>query len=347
VVGRTNMTEFAFSGVGINPHHGTPANPCDPPGAAHSRWLVVRRRGFGREWLGLHRPGFRHRRLAAHSRRPVRHRRLQEHGAAGACRRRISAVHHAGHRLCHDAQRARHAARPRDPGGASVRRDASRWRATASPWPPRRCWTGSSRPWRGPSSARCRGCVPPAPASRRSRCPRLHDLGTIQATGGFSAAESYAWHRLLLERSGAQLRPARAQRILRGADHEGLKYIDLHQARRLDRPRRSQAWRLRRRAVAYRAHHRAVHRQPGTGRRARRSEFFRVNALLLRNTSVVNMLDGCAISLPCHAAGELPVGLMLWHGALRDDTLLNGALPNRASPARRRPANTGGAGHLL
>src|SRR5205085_5271045 len=30
VVGRTNMTEFAFSGVGINPHHGTPANPADP-----------------------------------------------------------------------------------------------------------------------------------------------------------------------------------------------------------------------------------------------------------------------------------------------------------------------------
>jgi hypothetical protein len=31
-------------------------------------------------------------------------------------------------------------------------------------------------------------------------------------------------------------------------------------------------------------------------------EFFRVNALLLRNTSVVNMLDGCAISIPCQHA---------------------------------------------
>ena len=51
--------------------------------------------------------------------------------------------------------------------------------------------------------------------------------------------------------------------------------------------------------------------------------FFRANALLLRNTSVVNMLDGCAISLPCHAPGELPVGLMAWHGALHDDTILN------------------------
>ncbi len=29
ITGKTNMTEFAFSGVGINPHHGTPANPAD------------------------------------------------------------------------------------------------------------------------------------------------------------------------------------------------------------------------------------------------------------------------------------------------------------------------------
>src|SRR6185369_6212319 len=58
--------------------------------------------------------------------------------------------------------------------------------------------------------------------------------------------------------------------------------------------------------------------------------FFRANALLLRNTSVVNMLDGCAISLPCHVAGELPAGLMIWHGALRDDTILNIALATEA-----------------
>jgi flavin-binding protein dodecin len=30
IAGRTNMTEFAFSGVGINPHYGTPVNPSDP-----------------------------------------------------------------------------------------------------------------------------------------------------------------------------------------------------------------------------------------------------------------------------------------------------------------------------
>ena len=32
IVGRTNMTEFAFSGLGLNPHHGTPRNPWDRVG---------------------------------------------------------------------------------------------------------------------------------------------------------------------------------------------------------------------------------------------------------------------------------------------------------------------------
>jgi aspartyl-tRNA(Asn)/glutamyl-tRNA(Gln) amidotransferase subunit A len=62
---------------------------------------------------------------------------------------------------------------------------------------------------------------------------------------------------------------------------------------------------------------------PGAERDA---EFFRVNAQLLRNTSIVNMIDGCAISMPCHAPGEMPVGLMIWQGSLRDDVVLNIAL---------------------
>ncbi|MOA41020.1 amidase [compost metagenome] len=54
----------------------------------------------------------------------------------------------------------------------------------------------------------------------------------------------------------------------------------------------------------------------------RDAAFQQANHLLLRNTSVVNMLDGCALSLPCHQRGELPVGLMVWHGALHDDAVL-------------------------
>ena len=35
------------------------------------------------------------------------------------------------------------------------------------------------------------------------------------------------------------------------------------------------------------------------------------NLRALRNCSLINMLDGCAISLPAHREGEVPVGLML------------------------------------
>jgi aspartyl-tRNA(Asn)/glutamyl-tRNA(Gln) amidotransferase subunit A len=37
----------------------------------------------------------------------------------------------------------------------------------------------------------------------------------------------------------------------------------------------------------------------------------RANLASLRNCTLINMIDGCAISLPCHREGEVPVGLML------------------------------------
>jgi Asp-tRNA(Asn)/Glu-tRNA(Gln) amidotransferase A subunit family amidase len=100
LIGRTNMTEFAFSGVGINPHHGTPANAAtlalEP--SRDSRGLVLGRRGVGGHRRRLHRPGLGHRRLDPHSGRAQRHRRLQEHPAPDADARARSPVDHAGHR---------------------------------------------------------------------------------------------------------------------------------------------------------------------------------------------------------------------------------------------------------
>jgi aspartyl-tRNA(Asn)/glutamyl-tRNA(Gln) amidotransferase subunit A len=39
--------------------------------------------------------------------------------------------------------------------------------------------------------------------------------------------------------------------------------------------------------------------------------YLETNKLVLRNSSIVNFLGGCAVSLPCHAPGEPPVGLTL------------------------------------
>lgn len=46
------------------------------------------------------------------------------------------------------------------------------------------------------------------------------------------------------------------------------------------------------------------------------------NGLILRNPTFINFLDGCALSLPCHAPGEAPVGLMLAGPAMSDARIL-------------------------
>jgi aspartyl-tRNA(Asn)/glutamyl-tRNA(Gln) amidotransferase subunit A len=64
--------------------------------------------------------------------------------------------------------------------------------------------------------------------------------------------------------------------------------------------------------------------------RASDEAFFKANGLLLRNTFPINFLDGCAFTLPCHAAGELPVGLMLAAPAGHDAALAGVALAVQA-----------------
>jgi aspartyl-tRNA(Asn)/glutamyl-tRNA(Gln) amidotransferase subunit A len=46
------------------------------------------------------------------------------------------------------------------------------------------------------------------------------------------------------------------------------------------------------------------------------------NRALLRNTSLINLLDGCAISLPCHERAEAPVGLSIAGLGLKDANVL-------------------------
>ena len=160
----------------------------------------------------------------------------------------------------------------------------------------------------------------------------VNALTTINAQGSFSAAESYAWHRPLLadEQRAALYDPRVRRRIERGAAMSAADYITLMQAR--------QHW-IEQMQTAMSGFDALLSPTtpivaptiasvaPADGLdpaadAARDEEFTRVNGLLLRNTSVVNMLDGCALSLPCHVAGELPMGLMIWQSALHDDAVL-------------------------
>ncbi len=157
----------------------------------------------------------------------------------------------------------------------------------------------------------------------------VRTLQRIQSTGGFSAAEAYAWHRPLLARgptTRSTYDPRVLARIERGAQMRAFEYLDLMAART--------AWiaQMEEQLHGFDAvlsptvpivSPPIANLAPGL---ERDDAFFHANGLMLRNPSVVNMLDGCAISIPCHTADELPVGLMLWHAGMHDDVLLNLAL---------------------
>ena len=162
--------------------------------------------------------------------------------------------------------------------------------------------------------------------------PELLELDAVNVIGGFSPTESYAWHRKFLNNpdKAALYDPRVRSRIERGAGMSAADYLNLIAARK--------AWieKMQDAIAPYDALLSPTtpitaptieSLAPATGQSAeadaqRDAEFVRVNALLLRNTSVVNMLDGCALSLPCHLANELPMGLMVWHAGLHDDDVL-------------------------
>src|SRR5262252_24397 len=62
--------------------------------------------------------------------------------------------------------------------------------------------------------------------------PEFLDVGLMNAKGGFAAAESYAWHRYLLTSKGDVYDPRVSLRILRGEYISAADYIDLLNARR-------------------------------------------------------------------------------------------------------------------
>ena len=323
VIGRTNMTEFAFSGVGINPHHGTPANPNDPqvdriPGGSSSGAAVSVATGAAFVGLGsdtggsIRIPaalngivGFKNtaRLVPLEGALPLSSTLDTICAMTRSVRDAITA---------HEVLAARTVVRSAAPL-ASYRLAVARTLMQDD------LDAGVARAFERSLQALRRGGAKIVELELAS----IRDLGSIQSTGGFSAAESYAWHRELLASGADRYDPRVRVRIERGAAMKAWEYIDLFRARR--------AW-----IATIESELRGCDAvlsptvpivappiaqvAPGAERDA---EFMRVNSLLLRNTSVVNMLDGCGISIPCHAAGELPVGLMLWHSAMRDDTILN------------------------
>lgn len=323
VVGRTNMSEFAFSGVGINPHLGTPANPCDPatpriPGGSSSGAAVSVATGAAFIGLGSDTGGSI--RIPAALCGIVGFKntaRLTPLAGAYPLSWTLDTVC-AMTRSVRDAILAHEVLADRRVARSD--RPLSGYRLAVA----RTQMLEGLDATVAHAFERTLGWLSHAGAKiEEIDLAQIQDLGTIQSAGGFAAAESYAFHRRQLVDLGGRYDPRVRLRIERGAAMKAWEYIELQQARA--------AWiaDVEQALAGYDAvlsptlpmvAPPIADLAPG----AERDEaFFRVNALLLRNTSVVNMLDGCALSLPCQAPGELPVGLMVWHGALRDDAILN------------------------
>jgi aspartyl-tRNA(Asn)/glutamyl-tRNA(Gln) amidotransferase subunit A len=145
--------------------------------------------------------------------------------------------------------------------------------------------------------------------------PELAEIPAINKTGGFSPIEAYRWHKNLVTAKADQYDPRVLQRILIGKNATEHDYQAL-KAARADWIARVSAKLAPFDAVLSPTV--PIAAPTIASIESDDAEFFRVNALLLRNPSIVNLLDGCAIALPPN--------LMLWHAALHDDVVLNVAL---------------------
>lgn len=323
LVGRTNMTEFAFSGVGINPHFGTPVNPADAQvaripggsssGAAVSVALGLAVAGLGSDTGGSIRipaalcglTGF----------KPTA-RRVPLDGAFPLSYTLDTACAMA--RTVHDCALVDSVIA--DQAVVPVIKTAAGIRLAI----PRQSLLDDLDPIVARAFDRALGRLSAAGVQiEHIDLPELNELPTINAAGGFSAAEAYAIHRHMLATRREQYDPRVAARIDRGASMAAADYVDLMRAR-IDWIARVTARIDGFDAVACPTVPMVA--PPIAPLVTDDALFFRTNGLLLRNTSAFNFLDGCSISLPCQQPDELPVGLMLSHGALRDAQLLGTAI---------------------
>ncbi|MDR7376496.1 aspartyl-tRNA(Asn)/glutamyl-tRNA(Gln) amidotransferase subunit A [Rhodoferax ferrireducens] len=319
LVGKTNMTEFAYSGLGINPHYGTPANPWQRqeqriPGGSSSGAAVAVADGMciasaGSDTGGSVRipaalcgiTGFKPtaRRMPSTGLVPLSPT-LDAVGVLAADVAGCAAL---------DAVLSGSANQPRPARLAQARFAV----------PTTLVQDGMDAEVATAFQQALQRLAAAGAELVELAVPEFDELAGINASGGFSAAESWAWHAELVDRSGAGYDPRVLSRILRGRDFSARAYINLL-AQRADWQRR----------LATRLDGFDGWLMPTVPRIAPRiaelvadeALYFAANGAMLRNPSIVNFMDGCAVSLPCHAPGSAPVGLSLAGPAMADAAVL-------------------------
>src|SRR5580693_3323579 len=233
VIGRTNMTEFAFSGIGINPHYGTPKGAWNRseghiPGGSSSGAAVSVVDGMAHGALGTDTGGS-CRIPAAYNGivgyKPTQRRvpldggiplsfTLDSFGPLARTARCCAVL---------DAVLANEPVVPLRPRPIKGMRLAVPTTVALDELEEEVARTFE----RALETLSRQGAL-----VERIAVPEFLDVGVMNSKGGFAAAESYAWHRYLIVSHGDVYDPRVSQRILRGESMSAADYIDLVTSRR-------------------------------------------------------------------------------------------------------------------
>lgn len=317
-VGRTNMVEFAFGGVGLNPHYGTPKNPWDRatgrvPGGSSSGAAVAQADGMCVMALGSDTRGSIRGPAAlcgVVGFKPTM-RRVPRDGAFPLSFTLDSIGPLANSVECcaaYDAILSGDEAPLQDIGIKGLRLMLPR--SSAIEDLDREVGSAFENSLKALAKAGAIVTEVPVPAFDRQ--------GEYFKGGGFAGAEAYYIHRQLLDRLG-ELDPRVGKRIGLGKDLSGPDIVAIGMLREEFK-----------KAVAAAAAPFDAMVMPSVPcvapsiAEADRSDedYFRWNGRILRNNGLVNFLDGCAVSLPCQEPGSAPVGFQVFGVAGSDRRLL-------------------------
>lgn len=321
IVGRTNMTEFAYGANGMNQHYGTPLNPWDRetrriPGGSTSGGAVSVTDGMAAATIGSDTggsvripaalcglTGFKptQRRIPLEGAFPLSFTRdsIGPLGPSVACCAWLDAVM-AGEALTHPAPFGLRGARFGVPRTILL--------------------DGLDREVAAAFAQALEKLAAAGAAIEEFDFPELARERDGSARANFSAVEAYALHRQRLATAADQFDRRVAKRLLLGAEMKAADYVELRQLR--DALMVS-ANRATARFDALLAPSVPIVAPAIANMDSSDEEFFRINSLLLRNCAPFNVLDRPCLSLPCHRPGEAPVGLMVVGETMGDARVLS------------------------
>jgi aspartyl-tRNA(Asn)/glutamyl-tRNA(Gln) amidotransferase subunit A len=306
IIAKTNMSEFAYTGIGANPHFGTPGNPADRkrvPGGSSSGAAVAAADGMceiaiGTDTGGSCRiPGA----LCGIVGYKPSQQRIPTQGAfplsysidsIGPIARSVEACARA------DSVMANETYVPLEPVPLAGLRIG-----VAEDYPLANLDETVDLKF---SDAVARLNKAGAHISEE-KLALLDEMAQVNSKGGVQPAEAFAIHRDLLSRRADAMDPNVSVRLERARNISAADYIDMVR----ERARLIRMMDIRIADVDVLAWPTTPMVAPTMQEVAAPDEFARKNAMLLRNTVIVNFFDLCAISVPIPRGSGLPAGFML------------------------------------